>query len=554
MTSRSSAGLATIAVLASAGAFAQDSRTVREPSFPAVCTTLVAAQSAARLVESKFDTARIQAALDACPVGQAVELQARESSDAFLIQPITLPSGRTLLVDAEVTVFASLNRADYPCPDPGRSSSDCKPLITVAPGSGSGIMGYGVIDGRGGSRLNGENVSWWDHEDAPRPRMIQLMQADNFTLYKITLEDSPKFFVYGRGDFLTVWGVKLTAPATSPNTDGIDPSASRDITITRSFVSVGDDHVAIKAGAGPVANVTVSHNRFFQGHGVSIGSETHAGVRNVLVTELVMDGAGGDHQRVVRIKSDASRGGEVRNVTFENICARNPGRPLEFTAAYSNATGTRLPNFHDIVVRNMHVLNRGDSSPPVRFMGYAAGNVSQPLGITLDNVTLDGFSSKDFAAKHIHHVSFVLGPGPVRPAGFVDALGALALVPSNRVAVTNRIANDNIPYPCTDDSFVYLAGELFAPRNALGTSGTVKLSTTLQAIVAGAPPPTGTVSIFDGRNEVAKAEIRGRVARFAIDGASAGTHVYKARYSGDDNYAPLEFGSVAVSLPGPSGS
>lgn len=94
-----------------------------------------------------------------------------------------------------------------------------------------------------------------------------------------------------------------------------------------------DDHVAIKAGAGPVANVTVSHNRFFQGHGVSIGSETNAGVENVLVTDLIMDGAGGDHQRVVRIKSDASRGGEVRNVTFENICARNPGRPLEFTAA-----------------------------------------------------------------------------------------------------------------------------------------------------------------------------------------------------------------------------
>src|SRR2546421_4275170 len=83
----------------------------------------------------------------------------------------------------------------------------------------------GIIDGRGGQNLNGETVSLWTQTPLdPRPRMIQLVSADNFSLYKITLQNSPKFHVFGTGNFLTVWDVKITAPTTSPNTDGIDPS------------------------------------------------------------------------------------------------------------------------------------------------------------------------------------------------------------------------------------------------------------------------------------------------------------------------------------------
>src|SRR5215471_11779292 len=238
-----------LAALAPMLLHAQDSRTVTEPSFPPACTALTANQVAGTLDETNFDTSRIQAALNACPAGQAVELQSQGGNNAFLIQPITVPSGVTLLLDAEVTVFTSLNRADYPCPS--SSSSDCTPIITVAPGSGSGIMGYGVIDGRGGQTLNGEIVSWWTQTPLdPRPRMIQLVNSDNFTLYKITLQNSPKFHVFGSGNFFTVWDVKITAPTTSPNTDGIDPSGSHDITIRNSFISDGDDHIAIKAGQG----------------------------------------------------------------------------------------------------------------------------------------------------------------------------------------------------------------------------------------------------------------------------------------------------------------
>ena len=405
------AGVVTLGCLLAVPLRAQDSRVVTEPSFPPPCATLGASQVTGSLDETSFDTARVQAALEGCPAGQAVVLTTEDGDDAFLIQPITIPSGVTLIVDADVTVFTSLNRADYPCPGPG--SSDCTAIITVPAGRGSGIMGYGIIDGRGGETLNGETVAWWTQTPRdPRPRMIELIDADNFTLYKITLQNSPKFHVFGSGNFLTVWDVKITAPTTSPNTDGIDPSGSHDITITDSFISGGDDHVAIKAGAGHVSNVTIANNRLFQGHGVSIGSETNAGVENVLVSNIVMDGAGASNQNVIRIKSDSSRGGEVRHITYSNICARNPGHPLVFNQFYSTATGVLYPDFHDITVRNLHVLNRQNSST---LRGYNADGINFPLSITFDNVALDGFEMTDLPAAQVNDVDFTLGPGPIAP-------------------------------------------------------------------------------------------------------------------------------------------
>jgi len=42
--------------------------------------------------------------------------------------------------------------------------------------------------------------------------------------------------------------VNITAPATSPNTDGIDPDSSQNILIEDSVISCGDDAIAVKSG------------------------------------------------------------------------------------------------------------------------------------------------------------------------------------------------------------------------------------------------------------------------------------------------------------------
>jgi polygalacturonase len=82
--------------------------------------------------------------------GEAVELQTSGTNNAFLIQPITIPAGVTLLVDGGVTVFASRNPADYQvsgaetCGTVGTAGNGCSPLFNIAKNatsSGAGIMG-----------------------------------------------------------------------------------------------------------------------------------------------------------------------------------------------------------------------------------------------------------------------------------------------------------------------------------------------------------------------------------------------------------------------------
>jgi polygalacturonase len=83
---------------------AQDTRTVTEPSIPAACSE-VTAQLASRSGalnpsdESKPDTARIQAMLDACAPGRSVVLRADAAHNAFLSGPLQLRKGVTLVVD-----------------------------------------------------------------------------------------------------------------------------------------------------------------------------------------------------------------------------------------------------------------------------------------------------------------------------------------------------------------------------------------------------------------------------------------------------------------------
>src|SRR5262249_7555649 len=187
--------------------------------------------------------------------------------------------------------------------------------------------------------------------------------------------------------------------------------------------------------------------------------------------------------------------------------------------------------------------------------GYSnSSGVNFPLGITLNNVALDGFKTTgtpDFPATQVNHVNFILGPDPVTPVspGVVSVINALAAVPANQVTVTNNVGNSNPPYPCTPASFVYLAGELFATPNnvTVDQNGqTVRLSAIVQTIVSGAAAPTGTISILEGNNVVGSAPLGGRITQVPISNVSNGTHIYTAQYSGDANYALLNLGSVTI--------
>jgi polygalacturonase len=388
---------------------AQDTRHVTEPHFPAACTVLTAQLAAPDGVlpessETKLDTARIQKAIDRCEKGKAVKLKPAGRNNIFLVGPIELRAGVTLLVGGGAAVFASRNPRDYDLAPGGCGVSPahgpgCKALIDASHAPGSGIMGDGAIDGRGGAKLLGQNVAWWDLSKRAKvmdtnytvPRILTVVQSDNFTLYRITIRNSFNFHVaVTRSDGFTAWGVKIKTPKTARNTDGIDPISSTNITIAYCDIDTGDDNIAIKSGPqGPAAHMTIAHNHFYSGHGMSIGSNTNGGVSDIAVSDLSIDGA----DNGIRIKSDRSRGGLVQNVSYDNVCIRNVPNPIVMTPMYTTHSGTELPIYRNISLKDVHSLTSGW----VTLLGLDA---QHKLGVTLDDVTVDGMKSSELIAAN----------------------------------------------------------------------------------------------------------------------------------------------------------
>jgi polygalacturonase len=440
-SSGATSGSSTSSSSGGGGCGAGDANLPAEPTFPPACTTLNATQNVAANgvpSESNLDTATIQAALNACGSGHAVKLAASGANNGFITGPLTIPSGVSLWVDAGATLFGTRNPSVY-----GSATG----LINVS-GVNSMIVGDGVIDGQGGEPNIGSTSSFWDANGngGSSPALIKVSGASKFTLYRITLQNSPMFHVKLDANGFVVWGITIKTPSkaknsvgttltagTAHNTDGVDPGeAASNGYIVCNKISDGDDHIAIKgSSATGVTNLTIAHNHFENGHGMSIGSEFTGGVSNIHVYDLSIDGNLGYTQNGIRIKSDPSRGGLVNNVTYSDVCIRSVKNPILLTPHYTTATGNSIPQYTNITLQNVHVMS-GPSSQLVTLDGYDASHLNS---VTLDNVIVDGVSSSEVTATY---TKVTLGPGNVN------------FMPSGTgVTVTNSISGSSTPNPCT---------------------------------------------------------------------------------------------------------
>ena len=446
--------LSVLPALLTSSLCAQDTRNVTEPVVPPICVTLDAQlpTSGATLAggdEAKLDTARIQKAIDHCEKGRGVLLRAKGTSNAFLSGPLQLRQGVTLIVDKSVTLFASRDAALYAtspgsCGVVNEAGRGCNPLISADHVTGAGVMGDGVIDGRGGAKILGSNHTWWDLAEQARTggrqqvfRLIVADYADSFTLYRITLKNSPNFHVvYNHGNGFTVWGLKIDTPKRlARNADGVDPGqGSRNITITHSFIRTGDDNVAIKGGPSGVTNMSVSHNHFYWGHGMSIGSETDGGVSAIRVSDLSLDGP----DNAIRIKSNGSRGGLTHDVVYDDVCIRDSPNPITLDTGYTAAgtlMGNSPPTMRDITLHNVRVSGGGKIS----FNGY---DQTHRIAAVLDGVLLTDGAAYTYS---LHHADIHLGPGPNNlqlPAGEDSTVQGNA---SNATAAS--CADKLVPFP-----------------------------------------------------------------------------------------------------------
>jgi polygalacturonase len=290
-----------------------------------------------------YDTVAIQKALDAC--GEAGGGTVKFSPGTYLCQPISLRTKTTLLLEAGATLQAGTNQSNF-MKSPGnwleaQSGSDFIPFISGKNLTDVVLTGKGTIDGNG--------AVWWEEAEKarqkvsgftlPRPNLIVLTRCKNVRLENLTVQNSPKFhFVPTECEDVVISNVTILAPERAANTDAIDPSSCKNVLITRCHIDVGDDNIAIKAGKKlgirefASEDITVTDCTFLHGHGVSIGSETVGGVRNLTVRNCTFENT----ENGLRIKSQRGKGGIVENISYSDITMKNVNPAVTLTCYYMN--------------------------------------------------------------------------------------------------------------------------------------------------------------------------------------------------------------------------
>lgn len=338
------------------------------------------------------DTTAIQNAINACAGGGTVDFPAGN----YLTAPLFLPGNIILDVEAGATILGSTTVSDYTVKSGEKVATSILSLINSDDVSGITIEGSGII--------NGQGASWWASGASAdsRPRLIELANGSNFTVENVTLENAGAMHLFLKNtNNVTVNHITISAPSTSPNTDGIDPAGDQNVLIENSTISDGDDNIAIKAQdvGTPSSSITINNCVFGSGHGVSIGNDLEAGASGITVENSTFTGT----TNGIRIKSTRTTGGVISNITYQNLKMTNVAHPIWFSGYYPNipspdaaqAITSTTPNYHDITVNGLTATGATDGGDivgvteiPLVRINLEAVKITAKTGLVVRNATV----------------------------------------------------------------------------------------------------------------------------------------------------------------------
>jgi polygalacturonase len=242
-----------------------------------------------------------------------------------------------------------------------------------------------------------------------RPPMITTYECKNVLITGVSFSNPPFWTIMPAfSDNIEITGITIENPEDSPNTDGIDPSSCRNVHISDSHITVGDDCIVIKSGrdedgrdAGrPTENITITNCTMLKGHGgVVIGSEMSGGVRRVTISNCIFEGT----DRGIRIKTMRGRGGVVEDILVSNVSMYNIlNEGILITLRYQSTTleplSERTPSVHNVQLSNINI--RG-ANRPVAIYGLEEKDVTD---VSLNDIRI--FSEKGILIENSSGISF----------------------------------------------------------------------------------------------------------------------------------------------------
>lgn len=325
----------------------------------------------------------------------------------YHLKPVTFSgpcnSGLTMRIDG--TIKASNKPSDY--------SSDPTHWLVFKK-----LLNFNV---QGAGTFNGNGKIWWrksckHNKSLPckdAPTAVTFTSCTNLGVSGIRSKNAQQMHItFQKCENVKAWNLKVYAPESSPNTDGIHVTGSKNVQIMSSLIRTGDDCVSIVNGS---SNVKVTDIKCGPGHGISIGSlgkaNSEAIVSDVLVNRAQLSGTSNG----VRIKTWPGGSGYAKNIVFQNIVMNNVTNPIIITQKYCDQKTPCVKQDSDVQIENVSFNNiKGTSASDIAITLDCSDNYPCK-GIVLQNINLVSKAGRVNEQAKCYNVDGLSSLGRVSP-------------------------------------------------------------------------------------------------------------------------------------------
>lgn len=357
-------------------------------------------------------------AIEACTSGGGgtVNVPAGE----YTVGTVQLRDNVTLNLEAGSTLFLSQDRADFI--RAGRAmifAENATNIAVTGRGTLDGLAQYEYLDMSGVdpeivreielARAAGIEIKrYYRKRDAMNTFMFIINDCTNFLLSGVSIINSPLWTVrLNDCDRVYVRGVYIYSDLEKGvNADGIDICSSRNVTISDSVITTGDDAIVLKAiarggkKAGPVENITVTNCILSSSSTpLMIGTETEADIRHVVFNNCVIRNSNKG------FGINVQDGATVSDVIFSNLT-------IETSRRHWNWWG-------DSEMCKFVLKKREESSPLGRIRDIVIDNV---VAHVMGTSTITGHAEQPLENFRISNVQVFMNPENAKDKRATDAL------------------------------------------------------------------------------------------------------------------------------------
>ncbi|KAI8544344.1 hypothetical protein RHMOL_Rhmol08G0289300 [Rhododendron molle] len=250
----------------------------------------------------------------------------------------------------------------------------------------------------GGGIIEGMGQEWWARSCKINttnpchhaPTALIFHRCKNLKVRNLMVLNSQQMHMAFKScDRVAASHLRVLAPGSSPNTDGIHISASTRVQIKNSVIGTGDDCISI---VGNSSGIQIRSITCGPGHGISIGS---LGKRNssVQIHDVVVDGAFlSNTENGVRIKTWQGGSGFATNIAFQNVWMENVSNPIIIDQYYCDSPVTCQNQSLAVKVEDISFVGIKGTSATEEAIKFACSETFPCERLYLEDIQLVSYS------------------------------------------------------------------------------------------------------------------------------------------------------------------